>query len=106
MSNVQIPFNSSLGNQSFFVALDGTTFKLDFRYNTRGKYWSFSILTANEVCIVSGMRVVSDYSLLSHFTDERLPKGRLYCLDQFFTGRAPEFSELGDTHVLIYEPAS
>lgn len=106
MANIVIPFSWGYGNQRFKVALEGSTYIFEFRYNVRGLYWSFNILTAGNVPIVSGVRVVSDYSLLSPFTDDRLPPGRLYCLDQFQSGSDATLQELGDTHVLIYEPST
>lgn len=105
MANVSIPVNPLRGNQVLQVVLDNKQYQLILKYNRRGSYWSLGVAKPDGTQILDSTRIVSDYSLLSRFTSQELPPGRLFCLDLEKSGNDPDGDTLGRGFVLVYEEA-
>ena len=65
----------------FRIALDGTPYRIVKRWNTRSEHWTLDILTDARERIISGLKLVIDYTLLRHHVDPRLPPGEFIALD-------------------------
>ena len=84
------------------IDIDNNTYFLTFDWNSREESWSIKIADADENTILSDIKIVSNYELISIFTDERLPKGQLFCLDMVGNGDKINQTELGDRYKLLY----
>lgn len=84
------------------VFLDGVKFILQFRFNVRLNYWSFHLLTAGYVHILSGISCVVDYPLLLRATSELRPVGQLYLIDTSGRGEEPGPQDLGARVKMVY----
>lgn len=97
-----IPVDASAPAYDIEVELGGTVYKLALAWNTRGEFWSLSVLTQQEVPIVLGVRIAADWDLLSQFADARLPAGRILAIDQSGAGLDPALDDLGTRVILVY----
>ena len=102
MAQVIIPIAAN-PNQNIRVVLEGTVYFINLRYNTRLDTYTFSLLDAAKDPIVSGVRIVPQYSLLSGCTDERKPPGKLFAIDMSRTGADCSFADLGQRILLGYD---
>ena len=96
-------------NFSESVSLDGLTYILTIRYNTRLQGWTLDIETANETVLVSGTRIVLNRNLLYGETDSRLPQGELFVIDpagiQLTDPGRTAWAEDGENLALVYREA-
>lgn len=93
--------------------LDGVDYRLRFRYVRETGRWTLTVMDANGVALVSGIRVVLGIDLLAPYHYLKVPPGQLFAYD---TSRPtsptdPVFIEPGlddlDARVLIlYRPAA
>jgi hypothetical protein len=63
------------------VILDNKSYIFKFVWNTRGEFWTLSILDTDKNIILSGVKFVLNYSLLSDYYHLDIPKGSLYVID-------------------------
>lgn len=101
---IQVPVTQT-GNSSVEVTLDGTTYKILTRYNNRNGRLYMSLFL-NSRLILSGLRMIENYTSTDKYTDVLLPKGSLQ-VAQFRT--VDEVATLGNTGVnldysLVYIP--
>lgn len=59
--------------------IDGVVYGIRFTYNESFDFWSFGIYDEDEEPIVTGTRIVPNFSLLQQYVDNRLPDGEFYC---------------------------
>lgn len=97
-----LPLRPDLPHYLFQVELEGRTYTLELRWNERAAGWFLSVLTADEVPILQGRRVVVGFPLLARFRDFRLPPGELEAIDTTGAGRDPGLTELGARVQLMY----
>ncbi len=90
-------------NQNVRVVLSNTVYFINIRYNTRLDTYTFSLLDAAQNPIISGVRIVPQYSLLSGTVDERKPPGKLFAIDMSRTGDDCSFADLGQRVLLAYD---
>ncbi len=75
-----IPF-SDLASFNEEITLDNIPYNIRFDYNIRFEHWSFSISTRDLIPIVSGIKLVINYSLLDQYSGRDLPLGQLFVID-------------------------
>jgi len=63
------------------IILDNIPFRFTFNWNTRGEYWSMSIADRDLTPLISGLKVVIDFLLLSKFSGRNLPPGEIFAID-------------------------
>jgi hypothetical protein len=97
-----LPLRTDLPHYLFSVELEGRTYTVELRWNERAAGWFLSLLTADEVPIVQGRRVVVGFPLLARTRDFRLPPGELEAIDTTGSGRDPGLTELGARVQLMY----
>lgn len=79
---VKIPMIDS-PNFSVEVSLDQKEYSFSFLWNTRGEFWSMSISDANGVVLISGIRLVCFYPLLTAYQyNQAMPQGLMVVVDQ------------------------
>jgi hypothetical protein len=82
------------------VTLDGTTYRLTFRWNDRESKWYLTLTDLDDVVIVASMALVSGASLLRHVVDYTIrPPGELILVG------VADRDNLGTDAVLIYADA-
>jgi len=102
MAILKLPVRDDLRFQSFFVILDGATYKLDFEWNIRSEAFSFTISDIDEVPILSGRELAADSNLLSGVPSTSKPPGLLILSDTEGRGTGPRLGELGSIYELLY----
>ena len=80
MANVVVPFKDY---PAFIerVVLDGTPYKIRFRWNTVGLYWTIQFLTVDGTILISGIKIVLGYELINDHVWIGSPPGELYAID-------------------------
>ncbi len=90
------------------TTLDGTDYVFEFRYSQRESCWYFSIFLTDGTLLTAGVKVICQRSLLSRFSDVRLPAGSLVAFANTADQSPPDLLELGiDKRVtLVYASPS
>ncbi len=102
----RIPLPSGLPHFSLQVELDGTTFTLEFRWNSRDGAWYMNLEDAEGTHILSGIKVVADWPLGARFQVAGLPAGQLSAVDTSGAGLDPGFTDLGTRVQILYLTAA
>jgi len=84
------------------VVIDGTPYRLRFRWNSREESWAFDILTTAGVVLRAGIKVQVDWALLKRSHRGDLPDGDILSIDTSGAGSPPGVDELGDRVILVY----
>lgn len=101
-----MPTRTDAPHYDFQVDLEGTTFKLEFRWNTRAEGWFFRLLDVDDNQILGFERVVLDFPLTSRYRFEALPPGEFFAVDTTASQVEPGLDELGGRVLLLYYPAA
>lgn len=98
----KIPLIAGVADQRLGVELDGNPYRLRVVWNERFGYFSLTVMTADEVEILSNVKMVKNYPLTSRFRNTLLPTGSLYFVQE--KGKAAEagFDDLGVSFGLYY----
>lgn len=75
--------------------LDGTSYLLSIRYNSREERYMLSISTPDGEEIAKGAALVCDWKLFSNVADDRLPPGMLMVTASGPDNSPPKLGELG-----------
>ena len=95
------------GNYSQRTVLDGREYLLTFRWNQREAKWYLSIADSEEAPIVSGVKVVLNFPLITNrVRDIRRPPGEIFAVDPSGDERDPGFNDLGARVRLLYIEAA
>lgn len=76
---ISYPFDKPEGTVR--VRLDGTPFRLNFKWNTRDEYWALSLYRDDGTALVEGMRLAIGVNLLRQFVGSTMPPGGLVLVD-------------------------
>ena len=79
MADFRIPIARS--SQAFTTqrtVLDGSTFRIDFQWNSRISRWLFSLYTSDDVAILQGRPFVNGWPLLHGVSNPLRPPGELF----------------------------
>jgi hypothetical protein len=81
VSVLEIPTESPAESWTQETALDGRTYRLTFRWNTREGYWYLHIADTDDLMIASSLKLVPGALLLRHCVDYgRRPPGEIIVL--------------------------
>lgn len=100
---------SDFASYSEQLTLDGEVFLFQFDFNVRGDYWVMSISDIDLNVLISGLRIVLDYELLSQYPGRGLPPGALIAIDTTgdeFDANRENFGPVDTNVSLIYIPVS
>lgn len=91
----------SIPSYSQQITLEGVIYEIGFTWNTRANAW-FMDIGRDNLPLVSGIKIVDSYELISRFANYKLPPGILLSMDLGSIGRIPLFDELGTQVKLAY----
>lgn len=107
-----IPLRSDLPFFDFQATLDGATYTLEFRWNTREKSWYLNILTDEGVPIIMSIKFLIDHPLGCRSVNPLKPPGVFLAEDTSGARVDAGFNEetgigdLGDRIILLYFESS
>lgn len=101
MAVVEIPVPVGRFDAEIQIALDGVTYGMRFRYNTRMDAWFLDLSDEEGVPILSGRRIVVDWPLLER-RSRAVPPGHLYAFDTTLRQQDPGRDDLGTRVLLLY----
>ena len=101
MAVLDIPILQDDRNFEFDIDLDGVTFRLRLKFNSRDAAWYLSIFNADDVLIRAGIRVVSDW-ILNRLIVEGGPAGDIITVNLDGTIDVPDADQLGSDVTLSY----
>lgn len=86
------------------VALEGSSYTFEFRYNQRENSWYLSISLPDGTELVKGVKIVCRKHLLQRCAEVRLPRGMLMAFPNTSDDTTPGLLELGEDKrvTLIY----
>lgn len=98
-----VPTQANTPRFSERVSLDGVTFVLRFRFNTRLSSWFLDVLDENDAPIVYARRIVIDWPLLrqTRYRDDG-PDGEMIAYDTTQRDVRPLLDDLGVRVLLGY----
>lgn len=105
MAILTIPTQRDTPHYTQETVLDGRNYLLTFHFNEHDGCWYVDVDDVDGVAIVTGKRIVADWSLLHRVADSRRPPGEMLVIDTTGAG-APGFRELGDRVILTYLDAA
>lgn len=92
---IVIPTSTSLATYTFSIELELIVFRFRFQFNTRDQSWFFDILTDEGDPIRQGIKVVTNFPLLSRIARADRPPGELVAIDTTGEDRRAGLDELG-----------
>ena len=81
MAIIGIPLRNDIPSYQFRVDLDGTTYTLSIRYNTRMDRWIMDFNDENNSPLITGIILILGTSLLDRFAKAELPDGHLFLIN-------------------------
>lgn len=95
-TSITAPFYSQV------TSLDGVSYELEFRWNSRDEAWYINIFNTSGTALAYGIRVVTDWPLIRRMTVAERPAGSIIALDTTGTGTMPTLTTLGTVIQLVY----
>jgi hypothetical protein len=83
------------------VILDDVPYRLTFQWNSRGEFWSMSISDSNNILLLSGIKLVINFELISEWHAIDLPAGELYIVDPTGSDAPIAFEDFGNGRLEI-----
>lgn len=97
-----IPFKEPAAWQAQ-ITLTSQIFILQFKWNALNKYWVMSIYNANNVPILLGVKVVTNFNLTAQFAAiTGMPEGDILCQNIIDMWNTIERFDMGETNEIIY----
>ena len=106
MAITVIPTVSDVPFYEFEVELDGTEFKLEFRFNDRDDAWYMSMLDIDDVLLRGSIRIVLSWDLLRLWAEATRPDGEIISVNQGKILAPPTLNQLSEEVVLSYIDAA
>lgn len=106
MTQFSLPVAPDVADQVFDVDLDGVTFRLNLRHNSRDSSWYMDIFDLNNTLLRAGLRLVNDWPATVRWRDFAVrPEGIIGVINSGVLTEPPTLGELGPESdaALIYE---
>lgn len=97
-----LPTSTTLPYYEFEIELDGTEFRLEFRFNPRDDSWYMTMRDTDDVVLRAGIRVVRSWDLLRLWAEATRPDGQILSIDQGVISAPPTLNQLGKDVLLLY----
>ena len=103
MPSQVLPFDSTDPHYTVTVPLEGARYVFCLDWNAREEAWYLSINDLENEPILSGLRIVADWTPLRrfHYLDN-IPPGEILILDTSGEGMDPGRNDLGDRVLVLY----
>lgn len=98
----KIPLLPQTTDQVVNVEIDDTSYILRVLWNERFGYFALTISTADDVPIVSNVKMVKNYPLVGKFKDPLLPFGDFFFVQESGTIDRPGYDDMGVSFFLYY----
>lgn len=103
MAVFKLPTSTTSPYYVFEIELDGVLFKLEFKFNERDSAWYLHILDQNDNHLRSGIKVVSDWTILRLWREVGTrPEGEMIPTALGDISRPALIDELGEQVILTY----
>lgn len=99
----QIPVRNDLPAYDFDIELEGTTYNLQFTFNSRMNSWFMSISDVNGNPILQGVRLFTAWVPLHQYANELLPPGQFVIIDTAGEDKDPDLDNFGDRVQMFYQ---
>ena len=79
-----MPFKIPAKEFSYYTAkvvFEGTPYKLVFRWNSYGEFWTLSFYALGGEVVLQNIKLVLNYELISRFGHLEIPPGELRAID-------------------------
>ncbi|HYQ47152.1 MAG TPA: hypothetical protein VER11_34515 [Polyangiaceae bacterium] len=97
MATLLVPTTPGVPFYTQKTRLDGVDYVLSFRHSQREDRWYLSIADAEEVPILTGLKLVTNWPLLQAYRfDPRVPPGELMASTLTTDDSPPGLNELGE----------
>lgn len=106
MAVVKLPLDSLNLSYEFKVDLDGTTYTVAIRFNSRSAVWIMDLKTVNDDSIIMGIPLLLGSDLFGRFKDSRLPPGTFLMVNLESDVEEASETNLGTEVLLLYEEAN
>ncbi len=107
MSVQELPLRADFKAYNFQIDLDGKTYTLNFRFNTRLNIWVMDIADAVGVILLGGLAIYTDVPLSDQYlSDPDIPPGRFIPIDETGANRDAGSDDLGNDVKVVYEEVS
>lgn len=103
MAVIEIPVRSDFKAYTIQVDLEGVTYTLNFRFNTRLQNWVMDIADAAGTDLLNGVVLLTNVALTSYVVKDGLPPGKFICIDESGANRDAGIEDLGNDVKLLYE---
>jgi hypothetical protein len=103
---VTLPLRPDLTHYDFGISLDGTSYLLELRWNTREEAWYLDIRLEDGTDVVLGIKVVVDFILGRRSQHPARPPGVFFAVDTSGRRQDPGISDLGARVQLLYFEAA
>jgi hypothetical protein len=97
-----IPVDQSLLFWQQTTAMDGVSYLLEFRYNTREALYYLKIMMTDSTVLAQGIKLVSNYPLLQGYNDDRMPLGEIIAVAPSSDDSPAALGEIGGRVTLVY----
>lgn len=98
----KIPLLPQTTDQTVSVEIDDTSYILRVLWNERFGYFALTVSTADDVPIVSNIKMVKNYPLVGKFKDTLLPFGDFFFVQESGSIDRPGYDDLGVSFFLYY----
>jgi hypothetical protein len=102
MAVFTLPIDPAQANYEFETPLDGVSFRFSLKFNARDGSWNMNVLDSAGTILRSGLKVVTDWSLLLRWVDQGRPVGDILSVALGDISVPAILGELGDKVVLAY----
>lgn len=84
------------------INLDNIQYNLIFRWNAMNQYWVMDILTSEDLPVIFGVKIVTNYNLLMQYSMDNKPPGNIICQNIVGGWEAIRRYDMGQTNELVY----
>ncbi len=102
MAVFTLPLDPALAHYEFETPLDGVAYRFRLKWNARDESFNLNVLDQEGNQLRSGIKVVTDWSLLLRWVDGGRPAGDVVSVSLGDVARPARLGELGDSVVLTY----
>lgn len=96
-----INFQAGYTDQTIQAVFDNYPVSLRLRWNERFGFWSIGIYDRESSPIITGIKLVQNYPLLSKFKIDSFT-GDLYFIRTYGEKSRPDIDSVGGDHILVY----
>ena len=95
----RIPITTGTPAQEFSITLNGTSYNMTAKWNSRASFWTLDIADENKIAIVNGVTLKTGSDLLSPYN---FGIGGLYVYNASDTEQEATLETIGVDAVLVY----